>query len=434
MIRRLSSSMWMMSEYGWYPLLLIIATPWFLHQLGTEHYGYWMLLMATVSFGGILNFGTGAATIKAVSAIVGKTGTVAGAESAVRGALAIALLGGFGLGLFVFVLYWSGAAVVLGRMNSVQLLYLTGLVAAILIVLEQIDYVFSSALKGAENFAKAARIEMLTKTLQVAGSALAVWYWPTLDALFWTLVAVSMVRVVAKLVVFQSVFSLTTLRPSLEGAQEVLQFAKWGWFQGIGNVLFSVADRFLVGAMLGATNLSYYSIASQLAMQIHAASAAGLSVVFPKISRKLESEEQFSLWRVMKLTMGGNLLFSTTLAAILVIFGPAILLFWVGAEVAGPTAKVLPWLAVAYWLLAMNVVPYYILLGLGRVRYVSITVVTAGIVGIVVTVLAIPQLEIVGAALGRGVYAILALSLLFPLVRYFEWGRANVDTRLDGDK
>lgn len=434
MLGRFSSSIWVLSEYGWYPLLLILATPWFLHQLGTEQYGYWMLLTATVSFGGILNFGTGAATIKAVSAVVGKTGGVVGTANAVRAALAIAILGGSILGLLVFALFWYFGTTFLGEMNSIEFVRLTGCAAALLILLEQVDNVFSSSLKGAENFGPAARIEMLSKTLQVLCSAVVVWQWPTLEALYWTLVVVAVIRAVAKLVVFQGVFSLSNLRPSLRGVQEILHFAKWGWFQGIGNVLFSVADRFLIGSLLGAASLSYYSVASQLAMQIHAASAAGLSVIFPKISRKLESKEAFSLWRVMKLTMTGNLIFSSLLAAVLLLFGPEILLFWVGADIAAPTAKVLPWLAITYWLLALNVVPYYVLLGLGRIRYVSITVVTAGIVGIIVAYLAIPRLDLIGAAIGRGVYAVLALSLIIPLVRYFDWGRSHDDAQFSHDR
>lgn len=425
--------MWVMSEYGWYPLLLILATPWFLHQLGTEHYGYWMLLTATVSFGGILNFGTGAATIKAVSAVVGKTGGVAGTENIVRASLAIAVLGGSGLGLLVLSLFWFFGTTFLREMDSIELVRLTGIAAALLIFLEQVDNVFSSALKGAENFGPAARIEMLSKTLQVFFSAVAVWVWPTLDALYWTLLAVAVIRVVAKLVVFNGVFSHSNLRPSLQGLQEVLHFAKWGWFQGIGNVLFSVADRFLVGSLLGAASLSYYSIASLLAMQIHAAPAAGLSVIFPKMSRKLESKEEFSMWRVMKLTMTGNLIFSSLLAAVLLLFGSEILQLWVGADVATPTAKVLPWLAIAYWLLALNVVPYYVLLGLGCARFVSVTVVAAGVVGIIVAYMAIPHLDLIGAATGRGVYAVLALSLIIPLVRYFQWGRSNDDTHQSHD-
>jgi hypothetical protein len=46
MLNKLVSPAWTMLEYSWYSLLLFIVTPWFLHQLGTERYGHWMLLMA----------------------------------------------------------------------------------------------------------------------------------------------------------------------------------------------------------------------------------------------------------------------------------------------------------------------------------------------------------------------------------------------------
>jgi len=430
MLKKLSGSIWLMSEYGWYPLLLILATPWFLHQLGTEQYGYWMLLAATVSFGGVLNFGTGAATIKAVSATVGSNGGIGGTEPVVRASLAIAILGGSALGLLVFAVFWLFGRQLFGEMDSIELIKLTGIAAALLIGLEQIDNVFSSALKGAENFGPAARIEMISRTFQVVCSAIVLGVWPNLEALYWTLLVVAILRLIAKIVVFRPIFEHPKLTPSLHGVQEVLHFAKWGWLQGVGSVLFGVADRFLVGSLLGAASLSYYSIASQLAMQIHAASAAGLSVIFPKISRKLESKESFSLWRVMKLTMIGNLVFSSALALLLLLFGPEILLLWVGAEVAGPTAVVLPWLVIAYWLLALNVVPYYVLLGLGRVRFVGITVVAAGAISIVATYVAINQFGLVGTPLGRAVYAVLALSLFIPLIRYFDWGRSNADAEL----
>jgi O-antigen/teichoic acid export membrane protein len=123
-------------------------------------------------------------------------------------------------------------------------------------------------------------------------------------------------------------------------------------------------------------------------------------------------------------------LFSSLLALVLLVFGPAILLLWLGPENAPPTAEVLPWLAVAYWVLALNVVPYYLLLGLGRVRIVSITVVVAGVIGIILTYYAIARMGIVGAAAGRIAYAVLALALFIPLVHYLKRGGAQSDAGL----
>jgi O-antigen/teichoic acid export membrane protein len=72
---------------------------------------------------------------------------------------------------------------------------------------------------------------------------------------------------------------------------------------------------------------------------------------------------------------------------------------------------------IAYWLLALNVVPYYVLLGMGRVRFVGITVFASGAAAVVATYLAIAALGLVGASAGRGVYAVLSLVLAIPLAR-----------------
>ncbi len=407
-----------MLEYGWYPLLLFIVTPWFLHRLGTEQYGHWMLLTATVGFGGVLNTGTGAATIKAISAGTDRNET-GDADRTIKASLAIALLGGGVLALFVFSGFWLASESWLSRMGDPVLVRQTGVVAAALILLEQLDNVFSSAMKGAEHFSHAAQIEVASKTVQVLAAAIIVLDWPYLSAVYVALVMVAVLRLVAKAVITRQLLGLSDLRPSFAGTAEILHFAKWGWMQGVGGVLFSVADRMVVGSLLGATSLTYYSIASQLAMQIHAVTAAGVSVIFPKVSRKLSNDRQFSLWRVTKLSMAGNLLLSTCLALVLILFGPTILQVWIGTDTAAPTAQILPWLAAAYWVLSLNIVPYYILLGMGRIRIVGLTVLASSAVAVIAMSLAISWLGLIGAPIGRGIYAILTLALIFPLARHF---------------
>lgn len=418
MLRKLASPAWAMLEYGWYPLLLFIATPWFLHRLGTEQYGHWMLLTATVGFGGVLNTGTGAATIKAVSAGIGRAAG-GDAERTIRASLAIAMLGGSAMALLVFSAFWFAGDTLLARMGDPSLIQVTGVAAALLLGLEQLDNVFSSAMKGAEQFGQAARIEITAKTTQILAGALAMLWWPELWALYAALLAIALLRLLAKMAIAMRLLRLSNLRPSLLGTSEILHFAKWGWLQGVGGVLFGVADRMLVGSLLGAASLAYYSIASQLAMQVHAVTAAGVSVIFPKVSRKLEAGGQSSLWGVTKLTMAGNLLLSSSMALMLVLFGPMILRLWLGTATAVPTMQILPWLVLAYWVLALNVVPYYILLGMGRIRFVGLTVLASGIAAVISMYLAISGLGLIGAPVGRGVYAILSLALVFPLARHF---------------
>lgn len=422
-LKKLASPAWAMLEYSSYPLLLFIATPWFLHQLGTAGYGHWMLLTATAGFGGVLNAGTGAATIKAISAGIGRA-ECGDIEGAVRVSLAIALVGGGVLALVTFLVFWLAGPTLLSRMGDPALIRLTGVAAAGLIWLEQLDNVFSSAMKGAEKFGNAARIEIASKATQILSAALVLLIWPKLWALYAALLIVAILRLLAKVVITKRILGLASLHPTLVGWNEILHFAKWGWLQGAGGMLFGVADRILVGSLLGASSLTYYSIASQLTMQIHAISAAGLSVIFPKVSRKLQGDDSFSLWRVTKLTMIGNLLLSSILAFILILLGPTILRIWIGAAAASPTVEILPWLTFAYWILALNVVPYYTLLGMGKIRFVGLTILTCGIIAVITMYFAITSEGLRGTPSGRGIYALLSLALVYPLARHFMRDRS----------
>jgi len=423
-------------EYGWYPLLLFVTTPWFLHRLGTEHYGYWMLLTATVGFGGALNAGTGAATIKAVSTGVGRGES---SEVRVRASFGIAMIGGGILSLIVLSVYVFGGGLLLGRMGSdTDLVRLTGVSAALLLWLEQIDNVASSAMKGAERFGHAARLEIIGKSVQVGLAMLATWQSPTIGALYLALVTGAVVRLSAKLATARRLLGVASLRPSLRGARDILHYARWGWVQGIGAVLFGVADRILVGSMLGATSLAYYSIASQLAMQVHAISAAGLSVIFPLVSRRLEGRNDLELWPLARLTMGGNFVLSSVLATALLVVAPWILKPWVGPEAAMVAGSLLPWLVGAYFLLAMNVAPFYILLGMGRMRFVGLSSLVSGIAGVTAMYFAITKFNLMGAPAGRGVYALTSLALLLPVTQHL-WHerrarrirRAQIDSVVD---
>lgn len=415
MLKRLISPAWAVLEYGWYPLLLFVTTPWFLERLGTERYGYWMLLTATVGFGGALNAGTGAATIKAVSTSFGRGES---SEDPVRASLSIAMIGGGGLAILILLPYWFGGSLFLGLMgDDTELVRLTGLAAAVLLWLEQLDNVASSAMKGAERFGHAARLEIIGKGIQIGLALLVTWRWPTLAALYAALIAGAVVRLTAKFITAKRLLRIPRLTPCLRGMASVLHFARWGWLQGIGSVLFGVADRMIVGSLLGATSLAYYSIASQLAMQVHAISAAGLSVIFPLVSRRLERQQKVQLWPMAKLTMVGNLVLSTALAGLLLIVGPFILEPWVGKDAATVIGHLLPWLVGVYWLLAINVAPFYILLGMGQVRFVGLTVLGAGIAGVAAMYWSISHFDLAGAPAGRGVYALVSLALLLPLTQ-----------------
>jgi O-antigen/teichoic acid export membrane protein len=417
------NSAWAVLEHVFYPLLVFATTPFFFHAIGAEQYGFWMLLVATTSFGTILNVGTGAAVIKYVSADIGKGG-VGGITSTLRGSLAVALLGGCFFASVILLVYWLVGEVLFAKMGNPWLLRLTGIAAALLAWIEQLDNVYASTLKGAERFGNAARVEMAGRTVQIAAAIFSVVTSGTVEALYAALIIASIVRLWLKIHLVRKSMAIAVLRPSWSAAMKILHFSKWGWLQGIGAILFGVADRLFVGSFLGATHLAHYSIASQLASQVHAVAAAGISVTFPFVSRSRETDPSFSLRATTWLTFVETLIVSSGLAVLLLLFGKEILNLWVGSPEAEAAVGVLRYLAVAYWILAMNVAPHFLLLGLGRVRFVALSNLIAGLVSLPIMWQLIQAWNLEGVAVARGIYGVLTCVSFVPLLRVF-WGERH---------
>jgi O-antigen/teichoic acid export membrane protein len=410
------NSAWAILEYLWNPLLLLICTPIFLRALGSERYGLWMLLVATVGFGAILNAGTGAATIKHVSAEMGEPNSHQ-LQRVIQGSLAIAITGGGLLALIIVCIFWFGDVFFFEKMGDRHLLHMTGLAAGMLVWLEQLDNVFASALRGSEKYGLAAKTEIGAKSLQVLALASSLLAGAGLMTVYAIIFVVSLARLGVKYFVTRKVLRVSEVYPRFTHVKDLLHFSKWAWIQGLGGTAFNSADRFVVASLLGATSLAQYSVVTQLAMQIHGLTAAGVSVVFPMISRKRARNPSFSIARATARTFFANAALSTSVAVALLIFGKLILRLWLGTQMPANAGILLNYLIVAYWLLALNITPYYVLLGLGQIRIIAIWVFIGGTAGLIPMIYGISRFGLLGAGAGKLVYAIATLILFAPLGR-----------------
>lgn len=399
---------------------MLVTTPFLLHHMGVNSFGFWMLLNATVSLGSILNAGTGAATIKFIASNIEKK-DITESTNIINTSLLVALSIGGLLAILICVAFMFMGDRWFGKMGDISQIKLIGVAAAVLFFIEQIDNVFSSALKGAELFGIAARIEITSKLIQMVAAVLAAYnFGGDLEPFCVALILAAIARFGAKVVAVRRKVGFA-LRWPADGFQlDVLHYAKWGWLQGIGGLLFGTADRLLVGSALGAVSLAHYSIASQLAQQIQALASAGLSVIFPKISRKKDGSSKEGLWIITRMAMLGNFLVSSALAGILLIAGKEILTLWLGADEAGAINYILFALVIVYWILALNVVPYYVLMGLGMARFIGILCVVSGLLSIITSYILITKDGLIGVAFGKGVYAVLTLSLIFVIKKHLN--------------
>lgn len=416
--RGLMGSLWAVIAYAWYPVLLLVTTRFFIDRLGADAYGHWALLSATIGFGAILSTGTGAATVRAISHGIAAHDEP-DVELLVRSSLAVALAGGAVLAFVIFLVFAFGSSTLFARMGAPETILLTGATAAIITLVEQLDNAFTSVLRGGERFRMIAMIEVWVRSLQIALTLGAVAIWGSLFALYAALLVSVLLRLGIHIVVVQRWLSLKSLWPALAQHRAIVRDAGWGWLQGSGAMVFGVADRFIVGSALGAAALAHYAVATQLAQPLHAFAAAAASVVFPKVSRALAQGDPA---RIQRLIAKGLLLLgmATTIgAAVLFVFRLPILTFWLGPDIAAASAPTLGLLAVAYWLLSFSVLPHFILLGLGRMRFVALANLGAGVLTLGAMLLLVGTYGIVGVAAARIVYGVTLLVNFAPLRRFW---------------
>jgi O-antigen/teichoic acid export membrane protein len=407
---------WAMAEYFAYPLMMFIATPIFLHLLGTAQYGQWMLLLTFNGLGGLAGLGMGTAAIKEVSAHRGR-GDLVGAADAVRSCLAVTLASCIALSALLIIIGYFAGPTLLSKMGDPAIVRKIVVAAAILIALEQIDTVFAGAIRGMERFDISARIEASAKFAMVICALAVAWFTHQLEPVIWVTICGTILRAATKAVIAALILSAGPLTPHWDKAHvpRIFAFGKWTWAQSIGAAMFATADRIIVGSILGADALARYSVCLQLAQQIQTIPAAGAQVLFPMISRRMEQGEdvrRFALTAMFWLT-----LFAAAIALPVILFSHIVLNFWVGANIADQASSVLALLAVGFALLAINNVPHFVLLGLDDARSVAWINIGAGLLAVAMSVVLIPKNGLIGAASGRMAYASAICLLIAIMIR-----------------
>jgi O-antigen/teichoic acid export membrane protein len=416
------SSGWAMAEYVAYPVMMLAAMPLYLWALGTTQYGQWMFLLTITGFGGLAGFGMGPTATHTVAAARGRNDMPAAIESA-RACLAITLISGVALALVIVLVGWNVGPRAFSKVATPHMLFIIFAFGALLLLMEQIDSVFAGILRGLERFDLSARLEIAAKTLQVILTALAASLTRDLVAVFVTTTITGAIRTGGKILAVRRLLPAGRISPKWAPGEmrAAFHFGKWIWLQGAGSLLFAVADRTLVGAMLGAKPLAAYAIALQLAQQVQTIPAAGAQVLFPAIAKRQEAGEDWGKLAIRATVAVGAI--GIIGALLLLALGPWFLDIWVGPILSSQVVVVLPWLAIAYGLLSLPSGPHQILIGMGRPKLVAILTVTAGVIAALSIPLSISDLGFAGAPVGRSVYALLMLAMVPVLLKLLRQRR-----------
>lgn len=418
-IRRLAGrSAWSVAEQFANPVLMLVSTPVLVRSLGADGFGLWMLANTVAALGIASNLGMGAAATRFVASARG-AGESQRCEAFGRLSLGYALLGALVLGGSLAALAPVLAATFFGKMGDPALVEAAIRMGSLVLLLQQLDLVFSGVMRGMERFAMAARLELAARLLTFLMTVSAALHARAMMPVLWALAAGATLSLVLKAGVLARLVGWRYVVPAWSGpeARALLGFGWWNWIHGVSSALFQHVDRLLVGSLLGSASLGHYAIGAQLAQLVHALPASAMSVLMPATSRKLATGPGAPLGRLKWMAMAANVMLVAAVALPLVVFGRWFLGVWVGAEAAAEAGPVLLILVAAYTLLGLNIAPFLMLLGAGHARYISLTNFLGGLASIAATVLLVPSLGLAGAAFARLLYGPIQFLNLIPFIR-----------------
>ncbi|HKY71734.1 MAG TPA: glycosyltransferase [Nitrospira sp.] len=397
------NALYSLGEYAVVPLLTLAATPYLIHRLGLDVYGIWMLVNSMVGLMCAFDFGLGDATIRFVALNRGRGYRRGILRAIITGVGFIAPISiASGLAVYVFApflverLFTIPAELSHVAVESAQ-------VGAVLLIVRMLELILTSVFRGCERYDIAAAASVLLRGLTLGSAVVVAILGFGVPTILMASVGISAAGLLVQaILVRRLVLSSPNDAPSECGSwREIFSFGVMAWLQTITWMVFSHADRLLIGSLVGTSGLAVYSVCLQLAQPVHGLMAAGFSVLFPAFTRRIGSTDAEEFARDIKTLMLLNVGCSVALVISGWFFAGPLLVLVMGPEFAGQALSALQWLIVASLFQAIQVVPHFILMATGDMTFLSITSVAGLGATLAVMVFALPSFGIMGAVFGR---------------------------------
>ncbi|GAO40572.1 hypothetical protein SCH01S_48_02340 [Sphingomonas changbaiensis NBRC 104936] len=344
-------------------LLALVTVPIYLHLVGSDRYGVLAIAWLLLGYFGLFDLGLGRATTYSIAALKD-------ADPQERADVFwTAIFTNIAMGLIGGLVLWAAADFFFDQVFKVDPRLRPEILAsvpwlALSVPIATLTGVLSGALTGRERFLEVNTVSVLSTTLfQIFPIAVALAWGPNLSQL---LAAAVLARAIAIGVLWWrchvSITAGQRHRFVMSQARELLGYGSWVTITGLFGPILVILDRFAIGAVLGATAVTIYTLPFQLAQRITIFPQAVVTAVFPKLptaSPEERSELGEKSIRVLLATI------SLPILGMIYVLHPFLDL-WVGTKIGPQAAEVGTLIVFGYWANAFAIVPYSWMQGSGR--------------------------------------------------------------------
>jgi len=405
------------AEYIAMPATMLLATPFLLHRLGAAQYGLWMAATAAITSSSYISTGFGDAALKYAAAYRG-----AEQREKVEATLHVNLTINLALGIVVAILIWYGAPLLVRRLfPAAPMLQATAAgvfrIASAILVIRSVESVFVAALRAYERYGPAVQINVVARVITIVWACVLVARGRGVLSIMAATLVFSFISAMLQMWAAHRITGPLALCPHItrQAFAEVFRFGCFSWLQTLAGCVFSYADRLVVGVLLGASSIAYYTVCVQAAQPIHGLIAAALHFTFPHLSARMAAVSPGEIRPIVRAVLALNIALTFVLCIPLVLGSRLVLKLWMGAVFAQQTWMVLSVVAAGFGLLALNITGHYALLALEQVKLVAILNVLGSLAMLAGVVFLAPRYGLIGAAIGRLFYGPITLIMYFRL-------------------
>lgn len=417
--RALSNALFSMLSFGWPILLSIFITPFVVNNLGVKEYGVYLFISTLMSLAGLLDIGIASAFGKFIAEENGRNnqdemrklfriGNAIFLLIACVGSLAIIsniFIGElfFGSKVADYIQYYPSffAAGAMFFINSAMSLYVI-LPSA----LQRVD----AGVKVGISFFTAQQVVIVSSIIYGKG----------VNGIFVSLTVLYIVfyffyrRMAKNLVPVELRKSLTQYGWNKKDVLKYYSFGVRVFINNVANSSLTYLDKLLIPIFVGPANLTYYGIAGSVANKTPAVSGTFANVIFPMTASFEGSGDRDRTKTLYIRSMRLIAVLSASVSITIISFPYKMLQFWISEEVAINATHVLIILTWTNFFLALTGPLTNFLVGMGRLKELTWTTVTAAVLNGVFLLLLLPMAGIYGAAWA---YALALVPYLF----LFAW-------------
>jgi len=342
--------------------------------MGKERFGLLTIIWMGVGYFSLFDMGLGRALTKLVSERIG-SGREADMGPLIWSALWLIL----GLGSIGAVILFNVAEPLIRHVLNVEEGMEQEAITAFRVLAAGIPFVIVTAalsgiLESHQRFGTIMAIRIPLGTLTFLGPLFTMQFSPSL---VWATLAMLAARVMASLVYFlvatrcRKELSHPVL-PQRNYMKPLFQFGGWLSVTNIVGPFLVYFDRFLLGAIMTMTAVTYYVTPYEVMSKLQLVSAAVMGVLFPAMSATYAADRSRLVY-LYERTTRVLVVLMVPVTCVLFLFAPEGLNVWLGQDFVQQSTPVVQWLALGWLINVMAQAPFTILQSCGRPDLVAKT-------------------------------------------------------------